>query len=56
MRTPKVGDRVAMPKHAVVFIVRRVDESKKTIDAMMVVDPARIERGISWESITLLDD
>jgi hypothetical protein len=56
MRTPNVGDRVALPKHAVVFIIRRVDESKKTIDAAMVVEPDRIERGISWESITLLDD
>jgi hypothetical protein len=56
MRTPKVGDRVALPKHAVIFIVRRVDESKKTIDAAMLVDPDRIEKDISWVGITLLDD
>jgi len=55
MRTPKVGDRVAIPKHAVIFIVKSVNKTKKTVDAKMATEPKRIEEGISWEKITLID-
>lgn len=32
MRTPTVGDRVAIAGHAVVFIVTSVNPSKNTVD------------------------
>jgi len=54
MRIPKIGDRVAIPRHAVVFIVTSVDESKETVDAKMAMEPGQIEKDISWEKITLL--
>ena len=53
-RTPKIGDRVAIPSHAVVFIVSDVNEVKETVDVRMAMGPDQVERGISWEKITLL--
>jgi hypothetical protein len=55
MRTPKVGDRVAIPKHAIIFVIKSVNESKETVDAQMSMEPDRIEKGISWEKITIID-
>jgi hypothetical protein len=55
LQTPKVGDRVAIPGHAVVFIVTSVDPSKKTVDAKMTMKPERIERNIPWQMLTLVD-
>jgi hypothetical protein len=55
MPTPRVGDRVAIRRHAVVFIITSVNESKKTVDAHMAMEPERIEKGISWEDITIID-
>jgi hypothetical protein len=51
-RTPKVGDRVAIPKHAVIFVVKNVDWSKQTIDA---AEGERIEEGIPWKIVTIID-
>jgi hypothetical protein len=31
MRKPKIGDRVAIPTHAVVFVVKSVDEGSETV-------------------------
>jgi hypothetical protein len=55
MRIPKIGDRVAIPRHAVVFIVSSVDESKGTVDVKMAMETGQVEKGISWEEITLLE-
>ena len=55
MRTPKVGDRVAIPRHAVIFIVKSVNESKKTVDAAMAMEPERIEEDIPWQMLTMID-
>jgi hypothetical protein len=55
MRTPKVGDRVAIPKHAIIFVIKSVNDSQKTVDAQMAMEPDRIEKGISWEKITIID-
>jgi hypothetical protein len=55
MQTPKVGDRVAIPRHAVVFIVTSVDPWKKTVDAKMTMKPERIEKNIPWKMLTPVD-
>jgi hypothetical protein len=55
MRAPKVGDRVALPRHAVIFIVKRVNESNETVDAIAAMEDERIEEGISWETLTIID-
>ena len=55
MRTPKVGDRVAIPKNAVIFIVKRVNESKQTVDAEIAMEAARIEEDIPWKILTIID-
>jgi hypothetical protein len=54
-RTPRVGDRVAIPRHAVLYIVKAVDEEKKTVDVKMSLTPEHVEQNISWEEITILD-
>jgi hypothetical protein len=52
IRTPQVGDRVALPKHAVIFVVQNVDRSKQTID---VQEGERKEVGVPWKMATLID-
>jgi len=51
-RTPKVGDRVALPTHAVLFIVKNVDPSARTIDAE---EGERREVGVPWKTVTIID-
>jgi len=55
MQTPKVGDRVAIPGHALVFIIESVDEGKKTVDAKAVLEGARLERDIPWKVLAFID-
>jgi hypothetical protein len=55
MRTPKIGDRVAIPRHAVIFIVKSVNESKQTVDAEMAMESERIEKDIPWKMLTIID-
>ena len=55
IRTPKVGDRVAIPRHAVIFIVKSVNELKKTVDAEIVMEAGRIEEDIPWKILTIID-
>jgi hypothetical protein len=55
MRTPKVGDRVAIPGHAVIFIVRSVDELTKTVSIDMTTQTERIEDQIPWKVLTFID-
>jgi hypothetical protein len=55
MRTPKIGDRVAIPRHAVIFIVKSVNESKQTVDAEMAMEAERIEKDIPWKMLTIID-
>jgi hypothetical protein len=55
MRTPKVGDRVAIPKHALIFMVKSVDKMKKTVDAEAALEGERIEEGVSWKMIIFID-
>jgi hypothetical protein len=54
-RTPKVGDRVAIPRHAVIFIVKSVNESKQTVDAEMVIGAKRIKEDVPWKMLTIID-
>jgi hypothetical protein len=55
IRKPKVGDRVAIPGHALVFFIKSVDEANKTVDAEVFADNARIEKNIPWKSLTFID-
>jgi hypothetical protein len=55
IQTPKVGDRVAIPGHAVIFIVKSVNELKKTVDAEMVMEAERIRKDIPWKLLTIID-
>ena len=55
VRTPKVGDRVAIPGHAVIFIVKSVNTTKETVDAEAVLESERIEEGVPWKMITFID-
>lgn len=55
MRTPKVGDRVAIPRHAVIFMVKSVNKTKRTVDAEAALEDERIEEGVPWKMITFID-
>jgi hypothetical protein len=46
VRTPKAGDRVAIPRHAVIFMVKSVNKTKKTVDAEAALESERIEEGV----------
>ena len=54
-RKPKVGDRVAIPAHALVFFIKSVNEAEKTVDAEIVSDVSLVERNIPWKLLTYLD-
>jgi hypothetical protein len=54
-RVPKVGDKVAIPGHAVIFIVKSVDESEETVTADAIADLKRVEEGIAWKRLTFID-
>jgi hypothetical protein len=55
IRKPKVGDRVAIPNHALVFFIKSVDEANKTVDAEVFAGNPRIEKNIPWKSLTFID-
>jgi hypothetical protein len=55
IRKPKVGDRVAIPNHALVFIIKSVDETKKTVEAEPTLDSSRLEREVPWKKLTFID-
>jgi hypothetical protein len=55
MRTPKVGDRVAIPGHAVIFTVKSVDETKKTVECEVAMETPRIEKEVPWKILTIID-
>ena len=55
MRKPKIGDRVAIPSHALVFFIKSVNEANKTVDAEIFSDHPRIERNIPWNLLTFID-
>jgi hypothetical protein len=55
IRTPKVGDRVAIPGHAVIFIVKSVDELTKTVNVDMTTRAERTEDQIPWKILTFID-
>lgn len=55
IRTPKIGDKVAIPKHAGVFLIKSVDEQTKTVDADLTTRIGWIERSVPWTKLTFLD-
>lgn len=55
IRKPKVGDRIAIPGHALVFFIKTVDEENKTVDAEAFVDNPRVEKNIPWNLLTFID-
>jgi hypothetical protein len=46
---------VAIPRHAVIFMVRSLDKTKKTIDAEAALESERIEQRVPWKMITFID-
>jgi hypothetical protein len=54
-RTPQVGDRVVLPSHTGVFIIKSVDSSNETVDAEMTTTIGAIEKGIPWTTFVFLD-
>ena len=55
MRQPHVEDRVAVPGHAAIFIVKNVDESTRTVDADMTASGGTMVRDIPWKMLTFID-
>jgi hypothetical protein len=55
MRKPRVGNRVAIPGHALVFFIKSVNEADKTVDAEIISDTSRIEKNIPWKMLTFID-
>jgi hypothetical protein len=55
MRKPNVGDRVAIPHHALVFFIKSVNETNKTVDAEVFAGNPRIEKNIPWNLLTFID-
>ena len=56
MRTPRIGDRVAIPGHAVVFIVKSVNETAETVALDKIVEPGWVERDVLWKMLTLIEN
>jgi hypothetical protein len=56
MRRPKIGDRVAIPAHAVIFIVKSVDETTQTVYLDVTVEAGRVEQAVRWNRLTFLED
>ncbi len=54
-RKPKVGDRVAIPTHAVVFFIKSVDEANKTVVAEGPGEFPKVEKNIPWKLLTFID-
>jgi hypothetical protein len=55
IRTPKIGDRVALPKHAGVFLIKAVDNVNETVDADLTTKIGWIEKSVPWTMLTFLD-
>ena len=55
LRKPKIGDRVAIPTHALVFFIKSVNEEKRTVDAEAASDAPRMEKDIPWKLLTFID-
>ena len=55
MRKPHIEDRVAVPGHAAIFIIKSVDESTKTVDADMTASGGSMVRDIPWKMLTFID-
>jgi hypothetical protein len=55
IRKPKVGDRVAIPGHALVFFIKSVNEEERTVDAETASDVPHFERNVPWKLLTFID-
>jgi hypothetical protein len=54
-RKPHIEERVAVPGHAAIFIIKSVDESTKTVDADMTANSGSMVRDIPWKMLTFID-
>jgi hypothetical protein len=55
IRKPKIGDRVAIPNHALVFFIKRVNDKDQTVDAQAASEVVRTERNVPWRNLTFID-
>ncbi len=46
---------MAIPAHAMVFFVKRVNEAEKTVDAETASDVPLVEKNIPWRLLTFID-
>jgi hypothetical protein len=54
-RRPQIGDRVALPSHAGVFIITSVDFLNETVDAEMTTTIGAVEKDVPWAILAFLD-
>jgi hypothetical protein len=55
IRKPKIGDRVAIRAHALVFFIKSVNEAEKTVDAETATVVPHVEKNIPWKLLTFID-
>jgi hypothetical protein len=55
IRKPKIGDRIAIPNHALVFFFKKVNSEDQTVDAQVAGVVARIEENVPWSNLTFID-
>jgi hypothetical protein len=48
IRIPRLGDRVALPNHAGIFIVNSVNQLTETADADLTTKIGPVEREVPW--------
>jgi hypothetical protein len=56
IRTPKMGDRVAIPNHAGIFIVKSVNQLTETADADLTTKIGWVEKDVPWIKLTFIDE
>jgi hypothetical protein len=53
-RLPTVGARVAIPGHAVLFIIKDVDIRSRTVVVQKTGQTGQVQR-VSWDLLTFID-
>lgn len=55
IRKPKIGDRIAIPNHALVFFITKVNDKDQTVDAQVASEVVRTENKVPWRNLTFID-
>lgn len=54
-RAPKIGERVAIPGHAIIFVIKKIDKENETADAERTTGTEKVERSLPWSMLTFID-